>query len=102
MLLLEHTCTIKRNVAVGTNGRYQMQDLATNVACLRLPMNVQTAIQNEFSLGRAYDIYFADTQDVKPGDKIIISGDSHIVKAVQPYQLPLVGHVRALCEQEVS
>jgi hypothetical protein len=76
MFLLEHTCTIKRNAAIGTNGRYQVEDLATGVACLKLPMNTTTAIQNEFSLGRAYDIYFADGQDVKPGDKIIIGPES--------------------------
>jgi hypothetical protein len=102
MMLLEHTCTIKRNAAVGNNGRYQVQDLAVNVACLKLPMNTTTAIQNEFSLGRAYDIYFADGQDVKPGDKIIIGSYSFVAKAVQLYEVPTVGHVRALCEQEVS
>ena len=101
-MLLEHTCTIKRNVPVGTNGRYQMATLATDVDCLSLPMNASTTIQNGFSLGRAYDIYFGEGQDVKPGDKIVVGSDSHVVRAVQDYKLPLVGHVRALCEQEVS
>lgn len=102
MLLLEHTCDIKRNAAVGTNGRYQVQTLASGVACLKLPMNTSTTIQNEFSLGRAYDIYFAEGQDMKPGDKIIIGADQYVVRAVQPYEVPGVGHVKALCEQEVS
>jgi hypothetical protein len=44
MLLLEHTCTIKRNAAVGINGRRQLADLYTAVPCLALPMGLSTAV----------------------------------------------------------
>jgi hypothetical protein len=102
MMLLEHTCTIKRNSAVGTNGRQQLNDLYTDVACLALPMGLSTAVNNGFSLGKAYDVFFADGQDVKPGDKLIIDGAGYLVKGVQPFILPTVGHVRARCEREAS
>lgn len=106
-MLLEHTCTVRRNVAVGTNGRRQLADLYTSVPCLALPMGLSTAISNNFSLGRAYDVFFNDGQDVKPGDKLIIvtrtaGTDSYTVKGIQRFSVPVVGHVRALCEQEVS
>lgn len=102
MLGLVHLCNIKRSVAVGTNGRTQEQTLYSNVACLVLPMNNTTAIENQFSLGRAFDFYFDVGQDVKPSDQLIYNGNTHAVKSVQSYDEPLVGHVRALCEQVVS
>lgn len=102
MVLLDHTCTVSRNASVGTNGRRQLQQLAAGVPCLVLPMNNQTTIENNFSLGRAYDVYFDATADVKAGDKLTWNGSSLLVRAVQSYQLALVGHLRALCEMEVS
>lgn len=102
MLLLNQTCTITRNQPLGTNGRNQQQTFASAVSCLALPMNHTTAIENDFSLGRAYDVYFDEGQDVLTGDKLVIGAASYVVRAVQPYSLPLVGHVRALCEQEVN
>ena len=102
-MLFEHTATIQRNAAVGTNGRRQFQDLYTGIPCLALPMGLSTAISNGFSLGRAYDVYFGEGQDVKAGDKLIIDGQSYTVKGVQSFKvLAPVSHVRALCEQEVS
>ncbi len=102
MLLLQHTCNINRDAAVGTNGRTAKQALYTAVSCLVLPMNSNTAIQNKFELGRAYDIYFADGQDVKPGDQLVYNGSNFMVKVVQPYAVAYVGHVKTLCQQEVS
>jgi len=102
MMLLTQTCTIKRNAAVGTNGRRQLADLQTAVACLALPMGLSTAIANNFSLGRAFDVYFDVGQDVKPGDKLVIGSDSYTVKGIQPFSVPVVGHVRTLCEQEIG
>jgi hypothetical protein len=99
-MLLEHTCTIKRNVAVGTNGRRQIENLYTGIPCLALPMGLSTAIANGFSLGQAYDVFFAEGQDVKAGDKLVIDGENYTVKGVQTFKVPVVGHVRALCIQE--
>jgi len=101
-MLLNQTCTIQRNVAVGTNGRRQMADLYTAVPCLALPMGLSTAIANNFSLGRAYDVYFSDGQDIKPSDKLKIGTDRYTVKGTEVFTVPLIGHIRALCEQEVS
>jgi hypothetical protein len=101
-MLLEHTCTIRRNTAVGTNGRRTMADLATSVPCLALPMALSTAVSNGFSLGKAYDVYFEPDQDVRPGDKLLIGSDDYTVKGVQNFNVPVVGHKRALCVQGVS
>lgn len=100
--MLEHICDIKRDSAVGTNGRTSKQTVYTAVSCLVLPMNTNTAIQNKFELGRAYDIYFADGQDVKPGDQLVYNGSNFMVKVVQPFAVPNVAHVRTMCQQEIS
>ncbi len=102
MLMLQHTCNINRDTAVGTNGRTAKTALYTGVSCLVLPMNSNTAIQNHFEIGRAYDIFFADGQDVKPGDQLVYNGSNFMVKVVQPFAVPNVGHVRTLCQQEIS
>jgi hypothetical protein len=102
VVLLEHTCTIRRPAAVGTNGRKAMTDLYTSVSCLLLPMSDQTSIRHNFTLGRAYDVYFEDGQDVKVGDQIVVDGNKYAIRSVQPYRVPVVGHVRAAAEQEVS
>ena len=103
MMLLDHTCDIARTQAVGTNGRRQMASLYTGIPCLALPMNNTTAIQNQFSIGRAYDFYFADRQDVKNGDKLTWNGSTFIVKVVQPFTgLAFGSHIRTMCEQEIS
>ena len=58
MMLLRHYCTIKRQAAVGTNGRKQLSTLASNVRCLILPMSPQTAVENQFTPTKAHDAYF--------------------------------------------
>lgn len=102
MLQLLHTCTIQRNQPVGTNGRHELADLATGVPCLELPMALNTAVTNGWSIGKAYDIYFNEGQDVKPGDKITLGSDTYSVKGVQTFTVPVVGHKRALCVQEAN
>lgn len=102
MLQLLHSCTIKRNVAVGTNGRQAMQTLASGVRCLELPMALNTAVTNGWSIGKAYDIYFGVDEDVKAGDKVVIGSDTYSVKGIQQFNVPVVGHVRALCVQEIN
>lgn len=102
MLQLEHICAISRDTAIGTNGRTEKSSVYTDVPCLVLPMNTSTAIQNKFEIGRAYDIYFADGQDVKPGDQLTYSGSSFMVKVVQPYAVAYAAHVRTMCQQEIA
>ncbi len=102
MLLLENNCNIKRSVAVGTNGRNTMQSLYANVSCLVLPMNTTTAIENGFSIGRAYDIFFDISQDVQVGDQVAYNGDTFYVRVVQPFNVPLVGHIKTMTEMEIA
>lgn len=102
MLQLIHTCTISRNMTLGTNGRKALQTLATGVPCLGWPMNAQTTIQNQFELGRGYDFYFNSTQDVRVGDKIGWNGDTYVVSAKQLYDVPIVQHIHVSAKQEVN
>ncbi len=101
MVGLSQTCTINRNVAVGTNGRSQKQALYTNVPCLALPMSSHTAIENKFDLGRAFDINFAEGQDVKIGDQVVIGSSTYDVKYIRSYTTPTIGYVLTMCEEEV-
>lgn len=103
-LMFAHTATIRRNAALGTNGRHQMADVHTNVPCLALPMNNTAAVENGFEVGRAYDLYFEDGTDVKPGDKAVIStGITITIGVVQPFVgLAFVSHVKTMGEQEVA
>lgn len=102
MLLLDHTCDIERQTAVGTNGRHSRQTVYSGVSCLFLPMNHTTTIELGFSLGRAYDAYFDNASDVQPDDRLVFNGQNFIVKAVQPFSVNIVGHIHAMCEQEIA
>jgi hypothetical protein len=101
MVDLFHTCDVARNQAVGTNGRKAYSPIAARVACLFLPMSTQAAIQNQFSIGYAWDIYFSDGTDVQVGDKLTYSGQTYIVRGRQPYAgIPLVSHLHITAETE--
>lgn len=103
MFALEHTCDIRRMAAVGTNGRKQLASLYTAVPSLFLPMSPKATIANNFSMGRGYDVYFDDGQDVKVGDELVYAGNTYKVGGVQRFAgLPMVSHVHVAAEQEVS
>ncbi len=102
MFALLDACDISRNTAVGTNGRRSLQALYSAIPCLAIPMNAATTIQNSFEMGRGYDFYFSDGQDLKVGDKLSWSGDTYVVSAVQRYSVPVVAHVHAMVKQEVN
>lgn len=102
MLLLNHSCDIWRTVAVGTNGRSEMQELHTDVRCLVLPMGANATIQNDLQIGRAYEVSFAPDADIQVGDRIMWNGSRLSVKYVRDYRnTPPVSHFEAVCEQEV-
>lgn len=100
--LLQHACIIKRKAKVGTNGRSSVSTLYSGISCLFLPMNHRTAIENKFSIGRAYDCYFNANQDVLPGDQLTWNGSTFSVKSVQAYNVPAVGYIMAQTEQEIE
>ncbi|WP_427007193.1 hypothetical protein [Pseudarthrobacter sp. H2] len=75
--------------------------LYTGLQCLFLPMTAQAAVQNGFSVGFGWDIYFNDGTDIQIGDKLTFSGTTYIVRGKQPYSgLPLVSHVHLTAETE--
>lgn len=100
--MLQHSCAIKRKQTVGTNGRSSVQQLYSGVSSLFLPMNHRTAIENNFSIGRAYDVYFNAGQDIQPGDQLVYNGSTFSVRSVQNYNVPIVGYICAQTEQEVD
>lgn len=104
MIGLAHTCDISRTQTLGTNGRRQMAALYTGIDCLFLPMSTRTSIDNGFSLGKGFDVYFEDGQDVKVGDKLVYTGSSFAVRYIQPFSglAGGVSHIRALVEQELA
>jgi hypothetical protein len=104
MVLLAHTCSISRKQTVGTNGRQALAPVYSDVPCLFLPMATRTSIEHNFALGRGFDTYFDDGQDVKIGDKLGYNGSTFVVRFIQPFSGLAGGlsHVRAMTEQEVS
>lgn len=101
MFGLDHVATIARNQALGTNGRRQYGTLYTGVACLLLPLSRNAAIQQNLEPGRSFDCFFEDGTDVLVGDKLTVNGVNYLVKGIQPFTgIPIVSHVRALCESE--
>jgi hypothetical protein len=101
MFGLSQTCSVLRNTTVGTNGRSQKTALYSSIECLALPMASQTAIEHDFSIGKAYDIFFAAGVDVRVGDQVVIGSATYDVRFVKAYAVPAVGHTLALCEQEI-
>lgn len=103
MMLLANACDIYRDQTVGTNGRTQkaVSPTYSAVSCLVLPMNHNTIIQMGFSLGKAFDFYFDLTSDVRTGDKLAYNGKTYYVKAVQPFNVPGVGHLHCMTEEVI-
>lgn len=99
--MLEHTCDVARNQAVGTNGRKQYVTVATSVPSLFLPMSRQSAIQNQFDISNSWDIYFNDGTDVQVGDKLTYNGVKYIVAGRQPFSgLAWVSHLHIMAQTE--
>lgn len=99
-MMLEHSCDISRNQPLGTNGRYQMAQLATAVPCLFLPVGSRIAVEQGFTIGRDYEVFFDSGADVKVGDKLARDGKSYIVSYVQTYETAYAGHVHIFAKQE--
>lgn len=103
MLNLEHTCSTRRNVPVGTNGRHEVQDHLNDIRCLFLPLTTRATVENGFSLGRGYEVFFDTATDVKPGDRLTRNGLSYTVRHVQNFDTnPIIAHLHAYAEQDVS
>lgn len=103
MRLLVHTCDIKRNTSVGTNGRKVPQTLYTGVGATFIPMPAATAARLNFSLSDSYDVYMDISTDVKRGDVLVYDGATYTVKAVQRHPgFGPVSHTRIMAEREVS
>ena len=64
-------------------------------------MSAQSAIQNSFSVGFGWDIYFADGADIQMGDKLSYGGQAYIVRGRQPFSgIPMASHLHITAETE--
>lgn len=99
--LFQHQCSVKRAAPVGTNGRQSKVEVATGVSSLFIPMASRTEIENGFSLGAGYDVYFGDPiADVRTGDQLVYDGATFNVRAVRAYKAGRVSHKHALATRE--
>lgn len=99
--LFPFTCTVRRTVEVGTNGRTQKQDVATGVRCNIIPMATRYEIDLGFSMGLGYDAYFPDpTADVQVGDELVWEGSRYQVRSASSYIAGRVSHRHALVTRE--
>lgn len=100
MLLLNHTCTISRNSALGTNGRKLMEVLYSGVPCLCLPIGANVTIQNDMQLGHAYEVHMAVDTDVRVGDQLACNGMTLTVSHIRKYVgVPPVDHQELMCQE---
>jgi hypothetical protein len=100
-LVFKHYCGIKRDAALGTNGRMTKQTISTANKCLFLPMPSRAEIENNFSVGTAYDVFFPDpAHDVKTGDQLLWNAKAYNVRAARSYEVPRVGHMHCLVTRE--
>jgi hypothetical protein len=96
-----HSCQVKRDVAVGTNGRHKKQLLSSSNRCLFIPMASRSEIENDYSIGSGYDVYFANpTADIKAGDQLLWKGDTYNIRAARSYAVPRVGYLHCLAVRE--
>jgi hypothetical protein len=65
-------------------------------------MGATAAVQNGFSVSKAYDVFFGAGQDVKVGDRLLRNEASYLVRGIREYETHLNGHVQALCEREAT
>lgn len=101
--LFPHLCSIRRNVAVGTNGRHEMQPVSDNVACNLIPMSSRHAMDSGFTVGLAYDAYFpGHLADVKTGDQLVWQGETFNVRVVNMFVAGRASHKHALVTREGS
>jgi hypothetical protein len=98
--LFVHKATVKRNQAVGTNGRSQKATVATDVSCTFIPMTTRTEVENGFSVGVGYDVYFPLSADVRAGDQLEWDGGKFNVRGVRTYSVPRIGHRHVLATRE--
>lgn len=103
MLLLQHTCDVYRDTAVGTNGRRAKTLHDSGVRATFIPLSTEAAIRNGYSVGNAYDVYFASGADVKVGDRLKRDGQDYAVSAVIPYEgFGVVSHRHVIATMEVK
>ena len=100
-LLFPHSATLKRDTAVGTNGRKTNQNVGTVGEILFVPMPSRREVEAGWSVGSGYDIYVKDQDaDIRTGDQLIYDGATYNVRAANKYDVEVVGHLHVLATRE--
>lgn len=103
VMLLRHRCRIDRQKPATSNGQYKMRALYSDVPSLFIPMSAKAAVENNFSIGRGYDVYFEEEQDVRVGDRLVWCGGTYYVSGIQKFSdMPPVSHTHVMAEQKVT
>jgi hypothetical protein len=98
---LLHICTTERNQSVGTNGRKGYQAHLTGVHCLFLPMSSYSAIQNGYTVGRTFDVFFDEGTDIQVNDRLSWNSGTYLVKGAELFAaLPIVAHLKVTAVTE--
>jgi hypothetical protein len=101
MRLFYHTVDVQRMATTGQGISKEMTPLYTGIQCNVQPADNQTAIDNGWNFGQAYNVFFDDGTDIKKGDKILFGGMVLIVQGTKPFTgLPRLSHVEVLCQKE--
>jgi hypothetical protein len=94
-MMLRHKCDLGRFVNEGTNKRRIYQALYTGLSCLVLPMSAYASVQNSYSVGSAFEVYFKDGADVKVSDKLTYNGQTFIVRGREAFTgIPSVSYLK--------
>lgn len=98
---LYHLANTQRTAPVGTNGTKAYQAHLTGVRCLFLPMSAYSSVQNGFSIGSGFEVYFDDGADVLVNDRLVWLGQNYLVKGVERFTgIPTVSHVKVTAVTE--
>lgn len=100
-LLFPHSAQVKRDTALGTNGRKTKQVIGTESGLIFIPMPSRVEIENQFSVGTGWDVYAKDKDvDIRSGDQLVHDGATFNVRRVARYDVQSVGHLHILATRE--
>ena len=99
MRLLRHRATLYRKSAVlgeGIAKKYSVTSVGS-FKCLAQPMSDRASAANGFDIGSAYTVFAKENQDVRVGDKLVVSGLTLYVAGVKKYiNQPPVSHIEIM------
>lgn len=65
-----------------------------------IPMSGRAEMENQFSPGTGYNVYFPVDVDVLTQDQLVWDGDVFNVRAVRTYKVPRIAHKHVTATRE--